>query len=321
MSTTAPIIGSGPHTYRVIDAWPKLPDHVRFGNTHAVCETADGTILVHSPSPTGDCVIEFDPDGRFIRSWGREFFPGAHGMQLRREGGQEFLYFATSTQHTVVKTDLRGERVFELSYPADAIDPRTSRPCYASAEKYLPTNVAFAPGEDGGDFYVADGYGAGYVHQYDARGRYVRSWGGEGTADGEMRCPHGIHCDTRDPANPRIVVADRTNVRLQWFTLDGKHVKTVGHDLRAPCHFDQRGDDLLIPDLLGRVTIFGQDDRAVVHLGDNPNESQRANNGVPREQLVPGVFCTPHGACWDRAGNIYAAEWLPYGRVTKLQRV
>jgi hypothetical protein len=42
---------------------------------------------------------------------------------------------------------------------------------------------------------------------------------------------------------------------------------------------------------------------------------------VPQKDLKPGVFCTPHGAMWDKQGNIYVVEWLPYGRVTKLRHV
>ena len=174
---------------------------------------------------------------------------------------------------------------------------------------------------DQGDFYVADGYGSHYVHRYNAKGEYQSTFGGQGKDAGQLKTPHGIHCDTRDPANPTIVVADRSNVRLQWFTLDGKFIKMVTDELRHPCHFDQQGTDLLVPDLMGRVTIFDKDNKLVTHLGDNPNTKQRRNNKTPKEELVAGNFCTPHGAIWDRAGNSYVAEWLPYGRVTKLRKV
>src|SRR5689334_12256475 len=61
------VIGIGHHTYEVQDDWAKLPQGKEFGNTHGVCETADGRIFIHSPSKTGDSVAEFDPDGKFIR--------------------------------------------------------------------------------------------------------------------------------------------------------------------------------------------------------------------------------------------------------------
>jgi DNA-binding beta-propeller fold protein YncE len=312
------VIGSGEHTYEVQDHWGQLPEDKKFGNTHGVCETADGRIFIHNASPTGDCVCEFDPDGKFIRSWGPEYKAGAHGMQLRKEGNEEFLYLATTFQHFVAKTDLEGKLVFKIDYPKEAMNAE-GKPCYESEQKYNPTNIAFHPTD--GSFYVADGYGSNYVHHYSDRGEYLRTFGGTGTGEGQLRQPHGIWCDTRDPANPRLVVADRQNVRLQYFTLDGKFLSVVDHDLRFPCHFDQRAGELLIPDLKGRLTIFDKDNQLVTHLGDNVNPQFRGNNGVAREQLVAGQFCSPHQAIWDRNGNIYCVEWLRYGRVTKLRRV
>src|SRR5437763_11019712 len=76
------VIGKGEHTYEVIDQWAKLPAGKKFGNTHSICETADGRIFIHNASV--DSVCEFDPDGKFIRSWGPEYKQGAHGMQLRK---------------------------------------------------------------------------------------------------------------------------------------------------------------------------------------------------------------------------------------------
>ena len=324
-ATRPVVVGTGEHTYEWVDDWAKLPDGKRFGDTHAVVETADGRILVHNQSPTGDATCVFDPDGTFITSWGSRFAKGAHGMDHRIEDGQEFLYLTPTTQHKVFKTTLTGEVVLELDYPKQARDVRDGRvtPDYAGPQTFVPTFTAFGPN---GDFYVTDGYGSSYVHRYTAAGTYVQSWGGLGVEPGRMNCPHGIWCDTRDgrgglPREPTLVVADRANVRLQWFTLDGKLVRLLDHDLRHPCHFHQRGGDLLVPDLKGRVTLFDRDDNLICHLGDNPDAAQRGNHGVPRRDTRPGVFCTPHSARFDRAGNVFVVEWLPYGRVTKLRRM
>jgi len=309
------VIGKDEHTYEVIDQWPKLPAGKKFGNTHSACETADGRILIHNVSV--DSVCEFDPDGKFIRSWGEQYKQGAHGMQLRKEAGEEFLYFATTNQHFVAKTTLDGKQLFKLEYPKDAMNAQ-GKPCYDGPGKYNPTNIAFHPTD--GSFYVADGYGSNYVHHYDKDGKYIRTWGGTGSNPGEFKCPHGIFCDTRDANNPMIVVADRANVRLQYFTLDGKYISTVTHELRHPCRFDQRGGELLIPDLHGRLTIFDKDNNLVTHLGDSPDPATW-NNRYPDEKREPGKFYEPHDAIWDRAGNIYVTEYLYDGRVTKLRRV
>ncbi len=329
------ILGKGEHTYELVPGWGQLPDGKKYGNTHAVVESQDGRIFVHNASPTGDATCVFDPDGKFIKSWGAQFKAGAHGMDIRKEGNEEFLYLAPTGMHNVYKTTLDGEVVMELGYPKLARDVRNGQVVadYHDAqtkdrnggshlkkaeEFYVPTFIALAPT---GDFYVTDGYGSNYVHRYNIKGEWIQSWGGSGKEPGRMNCPHGIWCDTRDPQNPVIIVADRSNVRLQRFTLDGKLIDMVTDELRAPCHFSQRGTDLLIPDLKGRVTVFDKDNKLITHLGDNPNPKQWANNGVKPPDLKPGVFCTPHGATWDHAGNAYIVEWLPYGRVTKLKRV
>ena len=309
------VVGSGNFTYEVVDGWAKLPENKRFGNTHSVIELADNTIGIHHTG--AEAVSFFDPDGKFINSWGAQFKGNAHGMDLRKEGNEEFLYFSTTGMRQVIKTNLKGDVVFTLDYPKDAVD-HTGKPCYADEKKYSPTFIAFAPN---GDFYVTDGYGSAFIHQYTIDGKYIRTWGGRGKDQGFFNCPHGIFLDNRDAANPLLVVADRANVRLQWFTLDGKFVKLMDKDLRHPCAFSIHNGHLLVPDLKGRITILNEKNELALHLGDNPNEKQRGANGVKKEDLHPGVFCTPHGAIWDRAGNIYVTEWLPYGRVTKLRKV
>lgn len=312
-------VGAGDHTYEWIENWAQLPDGKKFGNTHAVVETADRRILVHNASPTGDATCILDADGKFISSWGSQFAQGAHGMDLRKEGDAEFLYLAPTSMHKVFKATLSGEVLLELDYPKQARTVKNGAvaPDYNGPNKYVPTFTALAPN---GDFYVTDGYGSNFVHRYNLKGDYLQSWGGPGKNPGQFSCPHGIWCDTRG-AEPLIVVADRANVRLQWFTLDGQFVKLVADDLRHPCHFDQRNGDLLVPDLKGRVTLFDKDNKLICHLGDNPDKSQWSNNGVKPADLKPGAFCTPHSARFDADGNIYVVEWLPYGRVTKLKKL
>ena len=68
-----------------------------YGNTHSVCEDAQGHIYihhtVHASSQSPDAVVVFDDKGEFVRSFGAMFRGGAHGMHCSREGQEEFLYF------------------------------------------------------------------------------------------------------------------------------------------------------------------------------------------------------------------------------------
>ena len=88
-----------------------------------------------------------------------------------------------------------------------------------------------------------------------------------------MKTPHGIWLDNRPGREPSLVVADRANARLQYFTLDGKHIGFV-HEVLFPAHFDIRGEVLLVPDLHARVSLFDKDNKVIVHLGYDPEWTQ-----------------------------------------------
>lgn len=309
LAQRAATVGSGHHVYEFVPDWGTLPNGVRWGYTHGVAIDSEQRILIHNRSK--DAVAILDSQGKFVKSWGRDFELGAHGMLINKEGGQEFLYLADPERHLVAKTTLDGERLWVLRYPRECS-------AYQKEEQYKPTNVAVAPN---GDIYVADGYGLSWIHQYNAKAEYIRSWGGKGKEAGQLDCPHGIWIDTRG-TQPIIVVADRTNQRLQNFSLDGKHLGFITDELRRPCHFDQKNGELLIPDLWGRLTIFDKDNKLIAHLGDNPEIwKARGWPNVPHEMRITGKFVSPHAACWDAQGNIYVVEWIPDGRVTKLRRV
>jgi hypothetical protein len=317
--SAVPIVGSGEHTFEVHHDWGRLPASIQYGNTHGVCQDSQGRIYVHHTvhegSASHDSMVVFDERGTFVRSWGREFEGGAHGLHIRREGSDEFLYLCDTKRAVVVKTTLSGETVWSLGYPKES-------PKYAlerdgtPAVKYSPTNVAVA---SNGDVYVADGYGSSYINQYTSDGRFLRTFGGKGSKAGELDCPHGLIVDERG-ATPVLLVADRSNKRLQTFTLDGQPIGS--HEgTTAPCHFDRRGSVMVIPDLFARVTLVDAQNAPIVHLGDNGIDSWKAIRGGPRSGFPAGRFVCPHGACFDRDGNIFVVEWVEVGRVTKLVRV
>jgi hypothetical protein len=128
----------------------------------------------------------------------------------------------------------------------------------------------------------------------------------------------------RTAAFTSLVVADRANARLQYFTLDGKHINFV-QGLLFPAHFDIRDDVLLVPDLHARVSLFDKDNKPIVHLGEDEAWRKKVLDkfkirSQPNEWL-PGKFVHPHDACYDRDGNIFVVEWVQTGRVTLLRRL
>jgi len=303
------LLGTGRHTYRWVHEWAHLPEGMTWGSVHG-CIVVDSKDRVYVNTNTDHAVVMVDADGTYRGSWGEEWKDGLHGMCVRQEEGGEFLYMTHLGRHVAVKCTLAGEVLCSFGVPEKA-------GIYQDPGQYKPTCVAVAPD---GDLYVADGYGLSWVHQFHPDGEYVRSFGGPGEEPGKMRTPHGITLDQRGP-EPLLIVADRENHRLQFFDLEGRLQHIVTGMLRRPCHVHHSGDDLVVADLAGRVTILDGKNELVTHLGDNPDPALRAQNGVPREKWKDGEFISPHCACFDSKGDLYVQDWLALGRVTKLERV
>lgn len=315
-----PVVGTGNFKYECHHDWGQLPSGFVWQTTHGVCVDEAGNIYIkhqgHAKKPAVDTVLVFDKDGKFIRSFGKSIHPGGHGIDLRKDNGEEFLYLCDTEHGEVIKTNLKGDVVWKLSFPKEVAE------YYGPKKRYRPTNLAFAP--DGG-FYVGDGYGQNYIHQYDKDAKWVRTWGGAGAEPGKMKTPHGIWLDNRPGREVSLVVADRANFRLQYFSLDGKHQSFV-KDVLFPAHFDIRGDVLLVPDLHARVSLFDLGNQPIVHLGDDPawRKEVLADRFAVRmdpKRWQPGKFVHPHDACFDRDGNIFVVEWVDTGRVTFLKKL
>lgn len=321
------IIGTGEFTYECHHNWGEVPSHIHWFETHGTAVDSAGMIYVthrggatlpKSPAEAQDTVVVFDPKGKFVRSFGKGFHGGGHGIDVRVDQGQEYLYLSLMMPvNQVAKTDLKGEIVWKK----DRADFAASHKYDDAKARLAPTNIAFAP--DGG-FYVADGYGSNYIHQFDADAKYVRTWGGTGSDSGQFKTPHGIWLDNRPGREIALVVADRANARLQYFTLDGKYLRE-DRDVSYPAHFDIRGDVLLVPDLHARITLIGKDDQVITHLGFDPEWTKQVLDGFKlrthAEDCPEGKFLHPHDACFDRDGNIFVAEWVSTGRISFLRKV
>lgn len=307
-----PIVGTGEHQYEAIHDWGELPEGHAYGNTHGVAVDSQGFVhikhTVGASAKITDAVVVYDPDGKFVRSWGKEYKGGAHGLHLSREGNQEFLYMCDTKRHLFAKHTLDGTELWRKWAPEECGG-------YTGPDDFVPTNTAVAPN---GDFYISDGYGKSWIHQYDKDAKYIRSFGGKGKEPGKTDCPHGLMVDLRGD-KPSLVVADRSNRRLQYFSLDGQHQSFVTDEMHAPCHFHTYGDVMVVPDLESRVTLLDKDNKLIVHLGQGPGYNGLRNK--PREAFTPGQFVAPHSAYFDHEGNIFVVEWVEVGRVTKLRKL
>lgn len=302
--------------YEWIDNWVTIPDPRNTptgradGRTHGVAVSSIGDIFIfHQADPA---VLRYDADGNLKASWGSRF-PGAHGLTLVEEDGNELLWLVDSEEGTIVKTTLDGEELLELSRP--------DHQAYADGAKYSPTWVAVNEQRFGGngDVWVADGYGSGLVHRYDHRGNYLLTITGEEGTGGTFSCPHGISFRHSDAA-PELFIADRGNRQIQVYDSDGRFKRAFGSDvLNSPCVIAFHDGRLVIPELLARIAILEPDGQLVGYIGEN--DDAHGTEGWPNvaaEHLKPGHFNSPHSLAVDARGNLYVVEWIIGGRITKL---
>jgi hypothetical protein len=327
--TKRAIVGTGQYQYECIHDWgmQSLPPGAHYGSaSHGVTIDSTGLIYITHYGEPGSIFV-FDPDGKFVKSMGlfhqladegkEKQYGRGHGIDIRREGSDEFLYLSASESALdFVKCDLKGQIVWRKG--RDELQKMSGR--YQPGDSYRPTNSSFSP--DGG-YFLGDGYGSNLIHQFDASDQYVRTIGGTGEQDGQFRTPHGQWLDARD-GQPKLVVADRANRRLQWFDMEGKHVKTLDGFL-FPADIDIQNELMVVPDLHCRITLLDGENRMVAQLGDDPKWRVQALDGFKmrgqRDQWQPGKFVHPHDACFDAEGNIFVTEWVVTGRVTKLCKV
>ncbi len=327
------VIGAGAHRYEVHHNWAQLPDRYNWQTTHNVAVDGAGLLYVIHEGRENlkdhPSIFVFDDKGKFVRAFGNQFQGGGHGLEVRTEGKQQFLYVTGYQQlKNFAKLTLTGEVVWEKRAPMDSqLYPagEDTKPAKRwGRDAFMPTNYAFLP--DGG-FFLADGYGSYRIHRYDKEGKWLSKFGEPGTGPGQFNTPHGIWIDNRPGREISVVVADRANKRLQWFTLEGKHLKTLDGFI-LPANIDSRGDVLLVPDLSARVTLLDKNDQVITHLGEDPDwraevlkDGMKLRRDEKGEGWVSGKFLHPHDACFDASGNIFVAEWVNTGRITKLRKV
>ncbi|MDE0864179.1 MAG: twin-arginine translocation signal domain-containing protein [Rubripirellula sp.] len=332
-STAQNVIGKGDLQFECQHLYPQLPSQYSWQTTHNVAVDPDNNLYVihegEASKPDHPSIFVFDSQGQFIRAFGEQFQGGGHGLEIHVEDGTPYLYVAAYQQvKTIAKMTVKGELLWQKYAPMQSGH-------YASGEasnpqrvwgrnRFLPTNFAFLPN---GNFLLADGYGSYYIHRYDADGNWLSCFGGSGQGRGSFNLPHGLWVDTRKGGDPEIVVADRANNTLQIFNLDGDYKKTVS-GFGLPANIDTNSDLMLVPELVARVSLLDRDHNTLLTIGDDRERilaDKKESNGftirADETKWQQGKFVHPHDACFDLEDNIYVAEWVSTGRITKLTRV
>ena len=291
----------------------KLPDgRAQLGNQHGdVAVSAASDVYVSVQDPAAGLQV-FAPDGKFLRN-----VNGApsdfHGFVIHKEAGGEFIYGATLRGQTIVKMTLDGAIVMTIG-SASIPDQYKVRNARSNQLALLLTGLDVAPN---GDIYVTDGYASDYIHRFDKTGKYLASFGGKNPPY-SFNTLHKLAIDTRfTPA--RLIACDRANNRVVHLSLDGQFLGVVAKDLLLPAAIVIDGDNAIVGELGGRVTVLDKGGAVVTRIGAN-TEQGVGTNKLPPAQWREGFVLSPHGVALNAHGDLFVSEFSAFGRVHRFNR-
>jgi len=356
-----------PPTFKVDPFWPKpLPDNWVTGEIGGTCiDSKDHVFMVTRGFQTGGLVspegvggfptvskasppvIEFDPEGNVVNSWGstalvpagqpnagqNAVLPnGIHGCYVDY---QDNLWIAGNSDGVVQKYSHDGKNLLLQIGTKFVCDNPPTNACTGDSPNvgsshvllHRPADIAVDP--KNGDIYIADGYGNHRVVVFDKSGNYLRQMGaGVGTGPGQFAPTGGghPHCVVIGK-NDLVYACDRGNDRINVFRKDGTLVRGIP----------------IIPGTFALGTAgsawdvdFSPDDaQTFMYESDGGNEVMwimdhaSALAGLPNSILsgfgrpghMAGDFTFLHMMAIDSKGNLYAGETVGGRRIQKFDRV
>lgn len=293
--------------FEVLEGWEKLPTNYVHKDVDGVATDSRDRVYLLT---RGDArVIVYERDGTFVASWGEDIFtPRTHGICI---GPDDSVWTVDDGDHTVRKFTPDGKQLLTIGTPGVASDTGYDGKTVQSIKRggppfNRPTDAAVAPN---GDLYVVDGYGNARVHHFTPSGKLIRSWGEPGTGPGQFHLPHAVFV-ARDG---RVLVADRENDRIQFFSAEGEYLDQWTHVQRPTDIYIDRDELVYVSELWWRV---GQS--SFVHgpikydLPGRLSVLDLKGNVLLRwcsaDRCAAGNFIAPHTLCVDSRGDLYVGE-------------
>ncbi len=282
---SAPELNQPPETGRIVLAgrryvverdFGRMPDTIAPARVSQVA--VDGSGRVHVLRRGAVPVVVFAPDGAFLFSYGQGQVFDPHGISI---DAADRAFVVDRDAHQVLCYGPDGKLLFALG---DRHRPRWQEPFNH------PTKAAVAAD---GEIYVSDGYGNGRIHRFDAKGRFLASFGSIGNAPGDFMTPHSLLIDRLD----RILVCDRENDRVQLFDRSGRFLASRDGLCRPMDLCEAEDGTILVTDQVPSLTCFAPD-------GERLGRARPSLKGA-------------HGIARAADGTLYLAEIDPTS-VTRL---
>ena len=292
--------------YRLDQSWSlKLPEGRKLGGVIGVEFDRKGNLWIFErcgatvPGSCGDSklspIMEFDPSGKLLKSFGEGLFVSPHGFHVDKDGNiwASDNGVKEGKGHQVIKFSPEGKVLATLGKAGATADGENSF--------NAPTDMVVARN---GDVFVADGHG-GKTNQrivkFSKDGKFIKAWGKKGSAPGEFDTIHALALDSKG----RLFVGDRENNRIQIFDQDGKFLDEWKQFGRPSGIFIDAKD-----------AIYVTDDET--DAKNNPGGKKGIRIGSAKDGTVT-AFIPPlgpadkpesvtEGITADKMGNVYGAE-------------
>jgi DNA-binding beta-propeller fold protein YncE len=326
--------------YEIDPYWPKpLPNRWLTGDVGGVCVDAKDHVFIVNrqnleeketeTAVSAPPVIEFDPDGNVVNSWGDpKVLPKMlHGCYVDYENN---IWIAGSGDGIVQKYTHDGSKLLMqigTKGVMDSSDGTADGRALNSSHTgfFKPSGVAVDPGN--GDIYVADGYGNTRIAVFDRNGQFLRQWGRQGNAAETEAAVGGIfikivHCVVFDNAG-LVYVCDKQGDRVQVFDKMGNFKRNFLVTPR-PHYPNNRSTELGANSWIGfspdpeQKFMFAVDEwRDQVDIFDHATGEILGTFSRPGHQ--PGEMTHGHTLAVDSKGNIYIGETRGGRRVQKFR--
>jgi streptogramin lyase len=216
----------------------KMPKDLYLGEVSGVAVNSKGHIFVFQRgATTGPAysaaaaqLLEFDPNGKFIREIGKNLYAWSFAHAVRVDP-HDNIWVTDKGSDMVIRFNPAGEVTMVLGRKQEASDKETGPLEHPKpplpAENGRFRQVTDITWDAEGNSYISDGYINSRVAKVDKNGQWVKQWGGFGSEPGQMNTPHSIASDNQG----NIYVADRFNRRIQVFDGEGKLLRIMTIDV------------------------------------------------------------------------------------------
>jgi DNA-binding beta-propeller fold protein YncE len=309
--------------------WPQLPEDWIFGIGAGVATDADDHVwIIHRPGMVTEkkmcckpapVVMEFDPSGKLLQSWGG----AGNGYEWPLQNDEHGIFVdhksniwiagrgvEGNSENQILKFDHHGKFLLQIGRRGKGTGSNDT------ANLGQPADTATYPGTN--EVFVADGYGNRRVIVFDAdTGAYKRHWGAYGKRPDDAAPKTPVHKGPGDPqfnqvhhlrisTDGLVYVADRLNRRIQVFRIDGSFVKEA---------FVRRDSK----EAAGTVSSFAfsaDPQQQFLYVADQTEDRILILDRQTLQELTSlgrlgrsaGQFVSPHNIATDSKGNLYVGE-------------